>query len=160
MNRLITLHRDLGISTRSLVHHWSKGGAPGQIPGYATHMDEVAKAAKYLKYGGHIGIALTGTASAAKVQEVCRAGETEACEKIRYTEAGSLVGGVGGGTLAAGLVSPVAGSICVAIGIGSGGLGGVVCGLIVVGGASFAGGAGGAAGGEWMGEFIYERTKP
>ncbi|WP_313086867.1 hypothetical protein [Stutzerimonas nitrititolerans] len=155
-----TLRRDLGISTRSLVHHWSKGGAPGQIPGYATHMDEVAKAAKYLKYGGHIGIALTGTASSMKVQEVCRAGETEACEKIRYTEAGSLVGGVGGGTLAAGLVSPVAGSICVAIGIGSGGLGGVVCGLIVVGGASFAGGAGGAAGGEWMGEFIYERTKP
>ncbi len=123
-------------------------------------MDEVAKAAKYLKYGGHIGIALTGTASSMKVQEVCRAGETEACEKIRYTEAGSLVVGVGGGTLAAGLVSPVAGSICVAIGIGSGGLGGVVCGLIVVGGASFAGGAGGAAGGEWMGEFIYERTKP
>ncbi|WP_312342907.1 hypothetical protein [Stutzerimonas nitrititolerans] len=155
-----TLRRDLGISTRSLVHHWSKGGAPGQIPGYATHMDEVAKAAKYLKYGGHIGITLTGTASSMKVQEVCRAGETEACEKIRYTEAGSLVGGVGGGTLAAGLVSPVAGSICVAIGIGSGGLGGVVCGLIVVGGASFAGGAGGAAGGEWMGEFIYERTKP
>lgn len=155
-----TLRRDLGISPRSLVHHWSKGGAPGQIPGYATHMDEVAKAAKYLKYGGHIGIALTGTASSMKVQEVCRAGETEACEKIRYTEAGSLVGGVGGGTLAAGLVSPVAGSICVGIGIGSGGLGGVVCGLIVVGGASFAGGAGGAAGGEWMGEFIYERTKP
>ncbi|MHB0852770.1 hypothetical protein [Stutzerimonas nitrititolerans] len=155
-----TLRRDLGISTRSLVHHWSKGGAPGQIPGYATHMDEVAKAAKYLKYGGHIGIALTGTASSMKVQEVCRAGETEACEKIRYTEAGSLVGGVGGGTLAAGLVSPVAGSICVAIGIGSGGLGGGVCGLIVVGGASFAGAAGGAAGGEWMGEFIYERTKP
>ncbi|AFN77636.1 hypothetical protein PSJM300_07830 [Stutzerimonas stutzeri DSM 10701] len=155
-----TLRRDLGISTRSLVHHWSKGGAPGQIPGYATHMDEVAKAAKYLKYGGYIGIALTGTASSMKVQEVCRAGETEACEKVRFTEAGSLVGGVGGGTLAAGLVSPVAGSICVAIGIGSGGLGGVVCGLIVVGGASFAGGAGGAAGGEWMGEFIYERTKP
>jgi len=155
-----TLRRDLGISTRSLVHHWSKGGAPGQIPGYATHMDEVVKAARYLKYDGYIGIALTGTASTMKVQEVCRAGETEACEKIRYTEAGSLVGGVGGGTLAAGLVSPVAGSICVAIGIGSGGLGGVVCGLIVVGGASFAGGAGGAAGGEWMGEFIYERTKP
>ena len=46
----------------------------GEIPGYATHMGEVSKAAKYLKYGGCIGIALTGTASAMKVQEVCRTG--------------------------------------------------------------------------------------
>jgi hypothetical protein len=154
-----TLRRDLGISTRSLVHHWSKGGAPGQIPGYATHMEEVAKAAKYLKYGGHIGIALGGTASTLKVQEVCRAGETQACEKIRFTETGSFAGGLGGGTLAVALTSPVAGSICAAIGIGSGGLGGVVCGLVVVGGASVAGGAGGAAGGEWMGGFLYGQTK-
>ncbi|WP_236614310.1 hypothetical protein [Stutzerimonas azotifigens] len=154
-----TLRRDLGISTRSLVHHWSKGGAPGQIPGYATHMDEVAKAAKYLKYGGHIGIALSGTASAMTVQDVCRAGEAEACQKIRFTEAGSFGGGVGGGSAAAALTGSVAGSICAAIGIGSGGIGGVVCGLIVVGGASMAGGAGGAAAGEWMGEFLYEQTK-
>ncbi len=155
-----TLRRDLGISTRSLVHHWSKGGAPGQIPGYATHMDEVAKAAKYLKYGGHIGIALTGTASAAKVQEVCRAGETEACEKIRYTEAGSFVGGMGGGGVAVPLASRLAAApICAAIGFGSGGIGGIVCGLVVVGGASYAGGEGGEWVGEWMGENIYEVRK-
>lgn len=49
-------------------------GCIGEIPGYATHMDEVVKAARYLKYDGYIGIALTGTASAMKVQEVCRAG--------------------------------------------------------------------------------------
>ncbi len=160
VNRLITLHRDLGISTRSLVHHWSKGGAPGQIPGYATHMDEVAKAAKYLKYGGYIGIALTGTASAAKVQEVCRAGETEACEKIRYTEAGSFVGGMGGGGVAVPLASRLAAApICAAIGFGSGGIGGIVCGLVVVGGASYAGGEGGEWVGEWMGENIYEVRK-
>ncbi|SEN34192.1 Zn-binding Pro-Ala-Ala-Arg (PAAR) domain-containing protein, incolved in TypeVI secretion, partial [Pseudomonas sp. ok272] len=28
----------LGLSTKSLVHHWNKAGAPGQIPGYATHV--------------------------------------------------------------------------------------------------------------------------
>ncbi|VXC80862.1 conserved hypothetical protein [Pseudomonas sp. 8Z] len=155
-----TLRRDLGISTRSLVHHWSRGGAPGQIPGYATHIDEVAKAAKYLKYGGHIGIALGGTASTLKVQEVCRAGDAQACEKVRFTETGSFVGGVAGGSLAVALTGPVAGSICAAIGIGSAGLGGVACGLVVVGAASVAGGAGGTAGGEWMGEFLYEKTKP
>lgn len=154
-----TLRRDLGISTRSLVHHWSKGGAPGQIPGYATHMDEVAKAAKYLKYGGHIGIALGGTVSTLKVQEVCRAGDTQACEKVRFTETGSFAGGVAGGSLAVALTGPVAGSICAAIGIGSAGLGGVVCGLVVVGAASVAGGAGGAAAGELAGEKIYERSQ-
>lgn len=154
------LRQDLGISTRSLVHHWSRGGTPGQIPGYATHMDEIAKAAKYLKYGGHIGIALGGTASTLKVKEVCQAGETQACQKIRFTETGSFAGALGGGALAVAIASPAAGSICVALGVATAGLGGVACGLIVVGGASVAGGAGGAAGGEWMGEFLYGQTKP
>ena len=155
-----TLRRDLGISTRSLVHHWSKGGAPGQIPGYATDMDEVAKAAKYLKYGGYIGIALTGTASSMKVQEVCRAGETEACEKVRFTEAGSFSGGIAGGSALMALTSPAAGSVCAAIGIGSGGVGGVVCGLIMVGGASFVGGVVGSKAGEVMGEALYDWKRP
>lgn len=155
-----TLRQDLGISTRSLVHHWNKGGAPGRIPGYATHMDQIAKAAKYLKYGGYVGIALGGTASALKVQEVCRAGETLACQKSRFTETGSFAGALAGGALAVASASPVAGSICVALGVATGGLGGVVCGLVVVGIASVAGGAGGAAGGEWMGEFLYQETNP
>ncbi|TCD23853.1 hypothetical protein E0D86_01155 [Pseudomonas sp. IC_126] len=155
-----TLRQDLGISTRSLVHHWSKGGAPGQIPGYATHMDAIAKAAKYLKNGTYVGIALGGTASALKVQEVCQAGETQACQKIRLTESGSFTGALGGGALAVALASPAAGSICVAIGVASGGIGGFVCGLVVVGGASVAGGAGGAWAGELAGEKIYERSQP
>ncbi|RMH85187.1 hypothetical protein EA796_06670 [Pseudomonas sp. AOB-7] len=151
-----TLRRDLGISTRSLVHHWSKGGAPGQIPGYATHMAEVAKAAKYLKYGGHIGIALGGTASTLKVQEVCRSGETQACEKIRFTETGSFAGGVVGGSAgvwAGGLAGP---AVCAAIGLGSGGIGGIICSMVVVGGASVAGGAGGGWAGEVAGEEIFK----
>ena len=156
-----TLRQDLGISTRSLVHHWSKGGAPGQIPGYATHMNEIAKAAKCLKNGTYIGIALGGTASALKVREVCQAGETQACQKIRFTETGSFLGALGGGGIAVPLASRLAAApICAAIGLGSGGIGGVVCGLVVVGGASVAGGAGGQAGGEWMGEFLYEQTRP
>ncbi|ARU90164.1 hypothetical protein [Pseudomonas sp. M30-35] len=154
-----TLRRDLGISTRSLVHHWSNGGAPGQIPGYATHMDEVAKAAKYLKYGGYIGIALGGTASTLKVKEVCEAGETQACQKIRFTETGSFAGGVGGGSAgiwAGGLAIP---TVCPAIGLASGGLGGIVCGLVVIAGASVAGSAGGGWAGGLVGEKIYERSQ-
>ncbi len=58
------------------------------------------------------------------------------------------------------IASPAAGSICVALGVATGGLGGVACGLIVVGGASVAGGAGGGWAGELAGEKIYERSKP
>ncbi|MFL9812236.1 hypothetical protein D7241_03135 [Stutzerimonas sp. VN223-3] len=154
-----TLRQDLGISTRSLVHHWSKGGAPGQVPGYATHMDQIAKAAKYLKYGGYVGIALGGTASALKVQEVCKAGETQACQKIRFTETGSFVGGIGGGSAGVGIGIAMAPYVCGAIGLASGGIGGIICGLVVVGGASAAGGAGGGWAGELAGEKVYERSQ-
>lgn len=155
-----TLRQDLGISTRSLVHHWSKGGAPGQIPGYATHMNEIAKAAKYLKNGSYIGIALGGTASVLKVQEVCQAGETQACQKIRFTETGSFAGALGGGSIGVWMGSGAVPAICAAIGLGSGGIGGVICALVVVGGASAAGGAIGGGSGEKGGEILYEWMQP
>lgn len=154
-----TLRRDLGISSRSLVHHWSKAGAPGQIPGYATHLDEVARVAKYLKYGGYVGIALGGAASSLKVQEVCRAGETEACEKIRFTEAGSFAGGVGLGVGAGVAVGAVSTSVCAFIGLGTVGVGGLACGLVLAGGASYLGATGGAWVGEQAGEKLYEAQK-
>ncbi len=50
------LKNALGISSRSLVHHWSKAGTPGSIPGYFTHIDSVAKASKYINAGVWIGI--------------------------------------------------------------------------------------------------------
>lgn len=34
-----------------------------------------------------------------KVQDVCSAGDTEACRKVKFTEAGGFVGGVAGGQL-------------------------------------------------------------
>ncbi|MCO7635168.1 PAAR domain-containing protein, partial [Pseudomonas guariconensis] len=61
---------------KRVVHHWKKAGGPGQIPGYATHLEEVAKTARYLKYGGYVAIGLGATSSYLKVQEVCRAGES------------------------------------------------------------------------------------
>ncbi|MDA8482642.1 hypothetical protein NNO07_06135 [Pseudomonas resinovorans] len=154
------LRRDLGISTRSLVHHWSKAGVPGQIPGYATHLAEVAKVAKYLKYGGFVGIAVGGAASSLKVQEVCRAGDTEACEKIRFTEAGSFTVGLAGGIAFGAIANSFAAApICAVIGVGSAGVGGLACALVVAGGASYLGSTLGAKGGELAGEKIYERSQ-
>ncbi|SDZ60668.1 PAAR domain-containing protein [Pseudomonas sp. NFIX28] len=150
----------LGISSRSLVHHWTLAGAQGQIPGYATHMQGVAKAAKYVKYAGRLGIGLGGGASYMKVQDVCTAGDREACERVRLTEAGNFMGTVGGGVVAGSIFTgAVTGTICVALGVPTVGTATVICGLVVAGAGSYAGGAAFGALGESIGEVIYERSR-
>lgn len=142
------------------MHHWTLAGAPGQIPGYATHAEGVARAAKVVKYGGWVGTAVGGGASYMKVLEVCAAGNKDACEKIKYTEAGNFVGGVAGGAATgAFLTGSTAGIICVGLGVPTGGMATLACGVIVVAAGSYAGGALGGATGEWAGEKIYEAGK-
>jgi len=149
------LRQALGISTKSLVHHWSRAGGPGQIPGYATHLDEVAKTAKYLKYGGAVGTGLGGAASYLKVQEVCRYGETAECKKLRLREAGSFSGGLAGSTAGAFAGAKAASMVC-SFGI----YGRIACGIALVVGGSLAGNSLGGDIGETTGEVIYEWTSP
>ncbi len=150
------LKKSLNISTKSLVHHGSKAGGPGQIPGYATYLDKVAKMSKYLKHGGYVGIGLGGTSSYFKVREVCRAGETEMCKKIRFSEVGSFSGGLALSTFAATGAGIAAGTICVSIGLGTVGLGGALCAMTLVSTGGLAGGIIGETAGELAGEEIYE----
>ncbi|ABY97984.1 TPA: PAAR domain-containing protein [Pseudomonas putida] len=150
------LRKSLNISTKSLVHHWSKAGGPGQIPGYATHLDKVAKLSNYLKYGGHAAIGIGGASSYLNVQEVCRDGETQACKKVRYTEMGSFAGGLGGGMLGAWGGGAAATALCGVFAVGTGGLGVPVCGIVIVGASSAAGSIGLGAFGEKTGEVLYE----
>lgn len=150
----------LGISTKSLVHRWRKAGAIGQIPGYATHIDAVSKAAKYVKYGGWVGTAVGGGASVIKVQDVCAEGSVEACEKVKFTEAGGFLGGIlGGVAIGATLSAPAVSSLCVALSIPTGGTAGLVCGVLIVGAGSYVGGSAGGILGESAGEIVYENTK-
>jgi hypothetical protein len=150
----------LGISSRSLVHRWTKAGAADQIPGYATHIEGVSKAAKVVKAGGWIGTALGGGASYFKVQDVCAAGNAEACEKIKFTESGSFAGGVAGGAIAGALLSaPAVATLCVALGVPTGGVATLACSVVVAGAASFGGGAVGGIGGEVIAEKVYEATR-
>ncbi|MGF6590970.1 PAAR domain-containing protein [Pseudomonas sp. 2835] len=155
-----SLRRDLGISTKSLVHHWSRAGAPGEIPGYATHLEQVSRTAKYLKHGGYVGIALGGGASVLKVQEVCRAGETEECKKIRFTETGSFSGGLAGGGAGAYWGGKAAVAVCGIAAATSAGVGGAICGIVLVGGGSLIGGYGVGKIGEFTGEELYNWTGP
>jgi uncharacterized Zn-binding protein involved in type VI secretion len=156
----INLKKMLGISSQSLVHHWTNASAGGQIPGHATHLEGVAKASKYVQYGGWLGTAVGGGASAMKVQDVCMAGNAEACERVRFTEAGSFAGGIMGGAAAGVRLSvETTGRLCIALGITNGGLGTGVCSVVTVATGGLVGGAVGSGVGEWMGDVIYEATR-
>ncbi|MGE1174567.1 hypothetical protein [Pseudomonas sp. BW7P1] len=145
----------LGIEHPHLVHRWRKAGGIGQAPGYASHIQGVVKASQYVKYGGWIGTAVGGGASAMKVRDVCTNGSAEACEKIKFTETGSFLGGAFGSAVGAGTAS----TICVALGVSTAGIAGVLCGVLVAGAGSFTVGYMGEKGGEIAGELIYEKTR-
>ena len=156
----LNLKSALGISSRSLVHRWTVAGGAEQIPGYATHIEGVSKAAKYVKAGGWIGTAIGGGASYMKVQDVCTAGDAEACKKVKFTEAGSFIGGVAGGALAgATLTGTTVGMACLTAGVPTGGIATLLCGIAVVGVTSLALGAIGGEVGEETGGIIYEVVK-
>ncbi|MNJ61668.1 hypothetical protein D3C77_574710 [compost metagenome] len=120
----------------------------------------MAKTAKYLKYGGYVGIGLGGTASWLTVRDACRVGETESCKKIRYTEIGSLTGGLLGGIYGARVGSLAAFLTCGTVAAMTAGVGGPICGIVLVGGGSLAGAARVGMGGEWVGDVIFGLTRP
>lgn len=157
----------LGISSRSLVHRWDKAGTPGQIPGYATHVNAISRAAKYMKAGGYIGIGLGGVASGLAIQEVCSAAPDSAeCKRIKFTEGGKFVGSTVGGAAGGWGGGIVTAKVCLgmaALTAPAGGSGGLVCGIVAVAAAgigAWAGGDRGGAAGEAIGETIYEATRP
>jgi hypothetical protein len=150
----------LGISSRSLVYHWDKAGAPGQIPGYSAHVEAISRAAKYMKTGGYIGIGIGGVSSLLAIQQVCNGDSEAACEKIKFTEGGKFAGSTFGGALGGAISGYASSSICLAIGVATGGIGGVVCVAAVVGAGTWVGTTGGGMGGEYMGEMIYKTRQP
>ncbi|MBD8558298.1 PAAR domain-containing protein [Pseudomonas lactis] len=149
----------LGISSRSLVHHWDKAGGPGQIPGYAAHVEAVSRATKYMKAGGYIGIGLGGVSSLLAIQQVCNGNSGAACEKVKFTEGGKFAGSTAIG-VASGLAASYASTaVCVALGVTTG-IGGVICVAAVVGTGAWVGTTYGGKTGEYIGEKIYEARQP
>lgn len=149
----------LGISSRSLVHHWDKAGAPGPIPGYATHVNAISRAAKYMSTGGYIGIGIGGVSSLLAIQEVCAGDSGTACEKVRFTEGGKFIGSTVGGIVGAELGKYASAPVCLALGYTTG-IGGVVCIATLIGGGAWLGTTRGGDGGEFLGEKIYEGSTP
>jgi hypothetical protein len=151
------LKKALGISRDTLVHHWDKAGGPGPIPGYATHVDAISRAAKYMKAGGYIGIAIGGVSSMLAVQEVCQSDSGAACEKVRFTEGGKFFGSAGGGLIGAEFGKYASGRVCFAL-AASTAVGGAVCAAAVIGVAAWAGTTVGGDAGEISGEVLYKKT--
>ncbi len=150
----------LGISSRSLVHHWGKAGAPGHIPGYATHVEATSRAANYMKTGGYIAIGIGGVSSLLAIQEVCNGGTVEACERVKFVEGGKFAGSTMVGAVGGVSARSVNGPICMAIGVSTGGIGGVVCVAAIVGVGTWAATTVGGMAGEALGEQIYQATQP
>ena len=153
------LKTSLGISSRSLVHHWDKAGAPGQIPGYAAHVEATSRAAKYMKAGGYIGIGIGGVSSLLAIQQVCKGNSDAVCEKVKFTEVGKFGGATIGGFVGGEIAKHVSVPICLALGVSTG-IGGVVCVAAVVGAGTWAGTTFGGIGGEGLGEKLYEKSLP
>lgn len=149
----------LGISSRSLVHHWDKAGAPGQIPGYATHVNATSRAARYMTTGGYIGIGIGGVPSLLAIQQVCKGDSGAACEKVKFTQGGKFAAATGIGALSGRIAGSTGSSICLAIGVSTG-VFGVACVAAIVGTGAWMGSEYRGKAGEGAGEILYEKTLP
>ena len=141
----------LGLSSSSITHKWNETGI-SDIEGYATHIERAAKYVKARRYTGYLGIAFSGLHSLNEIHEACSVGREAECTKKKYTEIGSFALGTGGGVLAGGGALP----LCVAIGVGTAGVGGLVCTVIAGVGLGYAGSTVGSAVGELGGEQLYD----
>ncbi|WP_166364730.1 PAAR domain-containing protein [Pseudomonas akapageensis] len=148
----------LGLSSKSLVHHWDKAGAPGQIPGYAKHVNSISRATQYMKTGGYIAIGMGAVASMLAIQEVCNTGTEAACEKIILTEGGKLIGSTVLGFIGGNVASVTAGQFCAAIQFTP--VGKVICIALAVGTSAWTGTTVGGMAGELTGEKVYEVIQP
>lgn len=141
----------LGLSSSSITHKWNETGI-SDIEGYATYIERAAKYVKAMRYTGYLGIGFSGLHSLNEIHEACSVGREAECTKKKYTEIGSFALGTGGGVLAGGGAIP----LCVAIGVGTAGVGGLVCTVIAGVGLGYAGSTVGSAVGELGGEQLYD----
>ncbi|WP_442797512.1 PAAR domain-containing protein [Pantoea vagans] len=141
----------LGLSSSSITHKWNETGI-SDIEGYATHIERAAKYVKAMRYTGYLGIGFSGIHSLNEIHEACSVGREAECTKKKYTEIGSFALGTGVGVAGGYLAIP----LCIAIGIGTAGAGGLACSVIAGAGLGYVGSSAGGAFGEWGGEQLYE----
>lgn len=150
------LKRALGLSSRRTVHRWDKAGAPTQLPGYASNIEGVSRAAKFMLAGGYVGIGLAAGAAGMRINEVCRTGTDEQCQKVKFIEGSKLAGNVAVTAAATTYTAPITMEYCAGVALRTRGIGGAICVLIISGGTASIAGNTGSKLGDVVGEIIYE----
>jgi hypothetical protein len=135
------MKRALNLSSRSIVHEWSTVGISG-IPGYSYYVGNAARAARFLKTGGLIGIGFAFAGTTNDVVDACSKGREDECGKIAVKDYSKFALTTGGGMLGGVWGSSAALAGCAAIGIATAGAGGVACAVV----GSVAGGVAGSSG--------------
>lgn len=147
------MRRALNLSSRSIVHEWSTVGV-GAIPGYSTYTGNAARAARFLKYGGYIGIAFSFAGATNNVIKSCTTGRESECGNTAFKEyfkfgASTTLGLAGGAYGSTGAVA-----LCVGVGLATAGTGALPCAII----GGLAGGYIGGKFGEYSSKKILELT--
>lgn len=142
----------LGISTKSYLH-------TGEISGYASKIKGISRAAGALSKGTFVGLALDVGVTALEVEEACSAGREDQCTKAKYVEGSKMVTGLSISSLGGSFGAYAAASLCIGLGVPTGGASLLAC--AVIGGAAggLLGGQVGSAGGELIGQKLYESTE-
>ncbi|QGY32284.1 hypothetical protein [Pantoea cypripedii] len=145
------MRKALNLSSRSIVHEWSTVGIGG-IPGYSNFVGNAARAARFLKYGGYIGIGFSFANSTNEVIDTCTKGRENECENAAFKEYGKFATStlVGLGTGSIGAAAGI--GVCAGIGIVTAGVGGVACAAV----GSIAGGYIGSQATDWGMKSLYK----
>ncbi|EOS92740.1 hypothetical protein LU631_11060 [Erwinia tracheiphila] len=91
-----SMKRALNLSSKSIVHEWSTAGMSG-IPGYSYYVGNAAKAARFLKVGGYIGIGFSFAGTTNDVVNACSTGREGECRKVAFKEYSNFAFSTGGG---------------------------------------------------------------
>ncbi|MGK3142621.1 PAAR domain-containing protein [Pantoea sp. C2G6] len=154
------LKSTLGLSSKSITHRWNETGV-GDIEGYATHIEKMAKYVKLMESAGKVGIWLSAFDTAAQITEACTTGRE--CEKTAFTSVGEFSGSLIGGAIAGKIAGTAAANTVCAIVLGAatieaGGAGALLCTLGVNGAIAYGSDKATSAFGGFLGESLYEVT--
>jgi hypothetical protein len=146
-----SIKRTLGISTKSYLNS-------GEIAGYADKVAGVGKAARLIKNGRYIGVALGVGATGLEIQKAFTLGREDECSRAQFVETTSLVGGLVGASAGGYAGAYIGPAVCAALGIASAGIGALACAVL---GAAMGGKHAGEYGGEKgksFGDFLYRES--
>jgi hypothetical protein len=146
-----SIKRTLGISTKSYLNS-------REIAGYADKVAGVGRAARLIKNGSYIGVALGVGATGLEIHRACTLGREEECSKAKFVEGTALAGGLAGASAGSFVGALIAPAVCVALGVPTAGTGTLVCAVVAGAIAGQYAGDYGAEKGREYGEILYHES--